>query len=78
MYEEKRRDPGKRILWNTQEISGWSGNDDVIFMLILEGLKPILHVAYSNKLTAVNYFLLVSNYFDNLQIMNEMSLDFLW
>lgn len=46
-------------------------------MLILKGVKLISHVALSNKPAAVNYFLLVSNNFDNLQIMNEMSLDFL-
>lgn len=49
----------------------------MIFMLILEGVKPILYVELSNKLAAVNYFLIVFNYFDNLQILNEMSLDFL-
>lgn len=42
----------------------------MIFMLILKGVKLILHVALSNKPAAVNYFLLVSNYFDKWQIMN--------
>lgn len=46
-------------------------------MLILEAVKLIFQVALSNKLAAVKYFLLVSNYFDNLQIMNEMSLELL-
>lgn len=49
----------------------------MIFMLILEGVKPIIYVESSNELAAVNYFLIVFNYFDNLQILNEMSLDFL-
>lgn len=49
----------------------------MIFMLISEGVKLNLYVVLSKKLAVVNYFLLVFNCFDNLEILNEMSLVFL-